>query len=70
MAAAHPFALDIRPFRPMPGRFTYSIGRPGEPKAHSAHTFATFEEARVAGKAALEAAVAKWRHRELANHSA
>ena len=69
MAPAHPYVLDIRPFRHGPDRFTYWVSRPREPKAHSPHTYSTFEEARVAGKAALEAAIAKWRRRELVCHA-
>ena len=56
----HPFVLDVRPFRHLPSRFTYSVGRVGEMKAVSLHTYASFEEVRRAGKAALEAAVAEW----------
>jgi hypothetical protein len=56
----HPFVLDVRPFRHLPGRFTYSVGRAGEMKAVSLHTYASFEEARRAGKTALDAAVAQW----------
>ena len=70
MSPAHPFVLDIKRFRHRPDRFTYSIGQSGEPRVHSPHTYSTFEEARVAGKAALEAAVAKWRRRELVRHPA
>ena len=57
---SHPFVIDIRPLRHMRGRFAYWVGRPGETKVYSLQTYATFEEARRAGKAALEAAVAEW----------
>jgi hypothetical protein len=56
----HPFTLDVRRFRHLPGRFTYSDGRVGGMKVPSLHTYETFEEACRAGKAALEAAVAEW----------
>ena len=60
----HPFVLDVRPVRHMPGRFVYSVGRMRGPKHHSLHTYATFEEARLAGKAALDATVEEWKRRE------
>ncbi|WP_162560539.1 hypothetical protein [Methylobacterium durans] len=48
----------------MPDRFTYAVSRPGEMKAYSLHTYATFEAARQAGKAALDATIAEWRRRQ------
>ena len=57
---SHPFVLDVRPFRHLPGRFTYSVGFVGEKKESSLHTYASFEEARLAGKAALEAMITAW----------
>ena len=57
---AHPFVLDVRPVRHVPGRFVYSVGQMGETKAHSLHTYATFEEARRAGQAELQARIAAW----------
>ena len=56
----HPFVLDVRPLRHLPGRFTFSVSRVGETKVFSPRTSPNFEEARQAGKAALEAAVAEW----------
>ena len=56
----HPFTLDVRRLRHLPDRFTYSVGRVGGMKVLSLHTYETFEEARRAGKAALEAAATEW----------
>ena len=56
----HPFVLDVRPVRHMPGRFVYSVGRMGGPKHHSLHTYATFEEARRAGQTELKVLIAAW----------
>jgi hypothetical protein len=60
----HPFGLDVRPVRHMPGRFTYAVHRRGELKHYSLHTYASFEEARRAGKAALDATIAEWKRRQ------
>lgn len=57
---SHPFVLNVRPFRHLPGRFTYSVGCAGEKKESSLHTYASFEEARRAGEAALEAMITAW----------
>ena len=57
---SHPFVLDVRQFRQRPGRFTYSVGHPKTPKRYSPHTYATFEEARLAGQAELKALIAAW----------
>lgn len=59
-SSAHPFVLDIRPFRLTPGRFIYSIGRIGSMKRCSADTYATFEEARQAAQADLNERIAAW----------
>jgi hypothetical protein len=56
----HPFVLDVRLLRHLPGRFTYSVGRVGETMVYSLQTYPNFEEARRAGKVALEAAVVEW----------
>jgi hypothetical protein len=36
----------------------------GTVRHYSLHTYATFEEARQAGKAALDATIAEWKRRE------
>ena len=50
---SHPFAVDIR--APRPGRFgyTWSIRQGRVVKGQSVTTYSTFEEARLALKAAL-----------------
>jgi len=62
----HPFVIDVRPCRVLKGRFVWTISRRGCPKQLSIQTFATFEEARLAGKASLAALVADWQHSEAA----
>ena len=57
---SHPFVLDVRQFRQRPGRFTYSVGHSKTPKRYSPHTYATFEEARLAGQSELKALIAAW----------
>ena len=56
----HPFVIDIKPARHMPGRYTYSVGRAGKPKSYSVRTFATFNEARLAAQAELNEMIAAW----------
>jgi hypothetical protein len=72
MAPSHPFVLDIRPVRHMPGRFTYGVNRKekGTVRHYSLHTYATFDEARLAGKAALDATVAEWKRHDLVSQPA
>jgi len=57
---SHPFVLDIRPFRRMPGHFIYSVGRIGEEKRYSRRTYASFEEARRAARAEMDELIAAW----------
>lgn len=65
MVCSHPFVLDVRPVRYLAGRFAYSIRQPGKPKVHSHHTFGSFDEARVAGKAVLDQMIVQWLEREV-----
>lgn len=67
---SHPFVLDVRPLRHLPGRFTYSVGRDGETRVFSLHTYSNLEEARRAGEAALRAWTANWERCALNQHSA
>ena len=70
VAPSHPFVLDVRPLRHLPGRFTYSVGCNGETRVSFLHTYPSFEEAWRAGKAALKAVTAKWERGALDQQSA
>lgn len=65
MVCPHPFVLDVRPVRYLAGRFAYSITEAGKPRVHSLHTFSSFDEPRMAGKAALDQMIAQWLEREV-----
>ncbi|WP_238178890.1 hypothetical protein [Methylobacterium oxalidis] len=62
---AHPFCLNLRTCGRLAERFIWEIRERGKPKRHSAHTYATFDEARVAGKAALAALIVEWRRTDV-----
>ena len=57
----HPFCLHLKPYRFSGGRFVWEINQRRRPKRRSLHTYATFDEARMAGKAALAALIVEWR---------
>ena len=60
MVCSHPFVLDVRPVPYLAGRFSFSIKQAGKPKVDSLHTFSSFDEARVAGKTALDQMIVQW----------
>lgn len=62
---AHPFCLNLRTCGRLAERFIWEIRERGKPKRYSAHTYATFDEARVAGKAALAALIVEWRRADV-----
>ncbi|WP_336491854.1 hypothetical protein [Methylobacterium nigriterrae] len=62
----HPFVIDVRPCRVLKGRFVWTISRRGYPKQRSIQTFATFEEARLAGKTNLAILISNWRRSDAA----
>ena len=62
---AHPFSIDIRANKHPRGTFSWAIRRRGEMRTQSLATYATFEEARLAGKAVLDEMVENWRRKAL-----
>ena len=66
---AHPFTLDIRMPRNLHGWFQWSVRRRGVIVREATVIYETFEEARVAGKDALDQTVTLWR-REVAQSEA
>jgi|tagenome__1003787_1003787.scaffolds.fasta_scaffold14097040_1 hypothetical protein len=62
---AHPFSITIRANRHPRGTFSWTIRQLGEMKRQSLTTYATFEEARLAGKAALDETIAAWRRKAI-----
>src|SRR4051812_39126153 len=60
----HPFVIDVRPCGVLQDRFVWNISRKGCPKRHSIRTYATFEEARLAGKSKLAVLIAAWQRSE------
>jgi hypothetical protein len=57
----HPFCLDLKPCWLSGGRFVWEIRQRRKPKQRSLHTYATFDEARMAGKTALATLIVEWR---------
>src|SRR3954453_18568093 len=57
----HPFCLHLKPCRSGEGRFVWEINQRGRPKRHFPHSYPTFEAARKAAKAKLDALIADWR---------
>lgn len=66
---SHPFTLDIRMPRRLQARFQWAIKRRGLIVRETTVAYETFEEARVAGKDALDQMVTLWR-REAAQSEA
>jgi hypothetical protein len=67
--ASHPFTLNIQMPRRLQGRFQWAIRQRGLIVREATVTYETFEEARVAGKDALDQTVTLWR-REAAQSEA
>jgi hypothetical protein len=60
--AAHPFTVTIAANKPLRSTFSWAVRqRGGMGRKQSLMAYASFEEARVAGKAALDEMVATWR---------
>ncbi len=58
----HPFCLHLKPCRSGgEGHFVWEINQRGRSKRRSPHSYPTFEVARQAGKATLDALIADWR---------
>jgi len=57
---SHPFTLDIQMPRRLQGRFQWSVRQRGRIVREATVTYETFEEARVAGKDALDQMVTLW----------
>lgn len=56
----HPFAVDVRASRFESGRFSWTIRRSGVICRRSVSNYESFEEARLAMKAALNVLVTTW----------
>ena len=65
---AHPFTITVMASKFVRGTFSWSIRRRGEARTQSLATYATFEEARLAGKAVLDEMIMAWQHKAM--HSA
>ena len=65
----HPFTINIHSRTYMRGRFHWAIRRAGQIVREPVVTYETFEDARLAGKDALEQIAAAWR-REAASGEA
>jgi hypothetical protein len=57
---SHPFTLDIQMPRRLQGRFHWAIRQRGRYVREATVIYKTFEEARVAGKDALDQTVTLW----------
>lgn len=62
---AHPFTIHIAPAKQLRSTFVWSIARSGADREYALLTYATPEEARQAGKTALDRMIAAWRHKAL-----
>ena len=67
---SHPFTLDIQMPRRLQGRFQWSVRRRGLIVRAATVTYETFEEARVAGKDALDQTVTLWRREAVQSEAA
>jgi hypothetical protein len=66
---AHPFTITVSADKPLRSTFSWAVWQlGGAERKQSRTTYATFEEARLAGKAVLDEMVAAWRREAL--HSA
>lgn len=60
---AHPFTITVAANKPLLSSFSWAVWQHGGVgRTRSPIGYASFEEARVAGKAALDEMVAAWRH--------
>lgn len=66
--AAHPFTITVTANKPLRSTFSWTIKQRGETRTQSLTSYATFDEARLAGKAALEEMIAAWQRKAV--HSA
>jgi hypothetical protein len=58
---AHPFTINVSAERHLRGAFSWTIRQHGTRARKQAQTaYATFEEARLAGKAVLDEMIANW----------
>ena len=68
---AHPFTISVTANRHLRGTFSWAVWqRGGVEKKQSRAPYATFEEARLAGKAVLDEMVANWRRDALQSAAA
>jgi hypothetical protein len=65
----HPFTINVSANCRLRGRFAWSIRRNRWVIRRSVGSYATFEEARLAGKAALEILISDWKHHPSAKRS-
>ena len=68
--AAHPFTITVTANKPLRSTFSWTIRRRGEVRTRSLNTYATFEEARLAGKAVLDEMAENWRRKALQSAAA
>ncbi|WP_191971077.1 hypothetical protein [Methylobacterium soli] len=63
---AHPFTITVGPHKPLRGTFSWAVSqRGGIEKKQSRTSYASFEEARLAGKAVLDEMIENWRREAL-----
>ena len=67
---SYPSTLDIRMPRRLQGRFQWAIRQPGLIVRQATVTYEIFEEARVAGKDALDQTVTLWRREAVQSEAA
>jgi hypothetical protein len=68
---AHPFTITVAPNKPLRGTFSWAVWQRGGVEKKQSHApYATFEEARLAGKAVLDEMVAAWRREALQSAAA
>ena len=66
---AHPFTISVAADKPLRSTFSWAVWqRGGIGRKQSLIAYATFEEARLAGKAVLDEMIVAWRREAL--HSA
>ena len=68
---AHPFTITVAPNKPLRSTFSWAVWqRGGMGRKQSQIAYASFEEARLAGKAVLEEMVEIWRRKALQSAAA
>jgi len=68
--AEHPFTITVTANKPLRSTFSWAIKRRGEIRTQSLATYASFEEARLAGKAILDEKIATWQREALQSAAA